>query len=161
MAWGAVSHISNLRSFRWRWPTPTGPSHWIQPDSSGLQFARPGRATRWEMRGGQSGISTAAVTLKPDVDNYYQRGATYQTLDEHALAIADMDQVIELRPGSAIGLSGSRAVAVAPLAISKERRRIRPGLPRSKAGESRAYAALSSRAKNASTRSRIWAASCA
>lgn len=49
------------------------------------------------------GDFNAAVTLKPDVDNYYQRGATYQTLDEHALAIADMDRVIELRPGAPLG----------------------------------------------------------
>jgi tetratricopeptide (TPR) repeat protein len=45
----------------------------------------------------------AAVALEPNVDNHYQRGATYQMLDEHARAIADMDRVIELRPGAPLG----------------------------------------------------------
>jgi len=42
-----------------------------------------------------------AVQLNQNVDNYYQRAATYQILGEHRLAIADLDQVIDLRPGQA------------------------------------------------------------
>ena len=49
------------------------------------------------------GDFNAAVALEPNVDNYYQRGATYQMLDEHARAIADMDRVIELRPSAPLG----------------------------------------------------------
>jgi len=41
---------------------------------------------------------TRAVELAPDTDNYYQRGATYQLLGEHQLAIADLDQVIASVP---------------------------------------------------------------
>ncbi|HEX5430926.1 MAG TPA: tetratricopeptide repeat protein [Bryobacteraceae bacterium] len=35
-----------------------------------------------------------AVQLAPNADNYYQRGATYQELGEHKLAIADFTQTI-------------------------------------------------------------------
>jgi tetratricopeptide (TPR) repeat protein len=41
-----------------------------------------------------------AIELSPDADNYFQRGATYQLLDQHRLAIADMDQVIAFNPDS-------------------------------------------------------------
>ena len=44
-----------------------------------------------------------AVTLAPEADNYYQRGATYQLLGEHRLAIADFSQNIEFHPDSAQG----------------------------------------------------------
>ena len=39
-----------------------------------------------------------AVALDPSADNYYQRGATYQLLGEHPLAIADFTRVIEMIP---------------------------------------------------------------
>ena len=39
-----------------------------------------------------------AVELDPSADNYYQRGTTYQALDEHKLAIADFDLVIKMIP---------------------------------------------------------------
>ena len=41
---------------------------------------------------------TRAIDLAPDEANYFQRAATYQTLGQHALAIADLDQVIVLKP---------------------------------------------------------------
>ncbi len=41
---------------------------------------------------------TRAVELAPDEANYFQRAATYQELGEHALAIADLDQVIAMKP---------------------------------------------------------------
>jgi tetratricopeptide (TPR) repeat protein len=39
-----------------------------------------------------------AVEYEPSADNLYQRGATYQLLGEHRLAIADFDKVIEIIP---------------------------------------------------------------
>ncbi len=39
-----------------------------------------------------------AVELAPTADNLYDRGATYQLLNEHRLAIADFDQVIAIIP---------------------------------------------------------------
>lgn len=39
-----------------------------------------------------------AVDLAPTADNFYERGATYQMLEEHRLAIADFDQVIAIIP---------------------------------------------------------------
>jgi tetratricopeptide (TPR) repeat protein len=39
-----------------------------------------------------------AVELAPDEANYFQRAATYQMLGEHTLALADLDQVIALKP---------------------------------------------------------------
>ena len=42
-----------------------------------------------------------ALQLNQNVDNYYQRAATYQILGEHRLAIADLDQVIRFEPGQA------------------------------------------------------------
>jgi tetratricopeptide (TPR) repeat protein len=39
-----------------------------------------------------------AVQLSPNLDNYFQRGATYQLMGQHKLAIADFDQVIEFSP---------------------------------------------------------------
>jgi tetratricopeptide (TPR) repeat protein len=44
-----------------------------------------------------------AVELEPNEDNYYQRGATYQMLDQHALAIADLNHVIAIRPDASPG----------------------------------------------------------
>jgi len=41
-----------------------------------------------------------AVELSPDSDNYYQRAATYQELDEHRLALDDLDRVIAFNPDS-------------------------------------------------------------
>jgi len=41
-----------------------------------------------------------AVELAPDESNYFQRAATYQLIGEHKMAIADLDQVIALYPGS-------------------------------------------------------------
>jgi tetratricopeptide (TPR) repeat protein len=39
-----------------------------------------------------------AVELEPNEDNYYQRAATYQMLNEHALAITDLNRVVAIRP---------------------------------------------------------------
>jgi tetratricopeptide (TPR) repeat protein len=41
-----------------------------------------------------------AVELSPDAENYYQRAATYQLMDQHQEALADLDQVITFRPES-------------------------------------------------------------
>ena len=39
-----------------------------------------------------------AVELEKSADNYFERGATYQAMGEHRLAIADFDQVIKIIP---------------------------------------------------------------
>lgn len=39
-----------------------------------------------------------AVDLAPTANNFYERGATYQILEEHRLAIADFDKVIAIIP---------------------------------------------------------------
>ena len=39
-----------------------------------------------------------ALELAPDESNYFQRAATYQLLGQHKLALADLDQVITLKP---------------------------------------------------------------
>lgn len=39
-----------------------------------------------------------AVELAPDPSNYFQRAATYQLLGRHKLALADLDEVIALKP---------------------------------------------------------------
>lgn len=39
-----------------------------------------------------------AVELEQSADNYFERGATYQMMGEHRLAIADFDQVIKMIP---------------------------------------------------------------
>ena len=44
---------------------------------------------------------TRAISLKPDLDNYYQRGATYQLLGDHKRAIADFNEAILYSPFSA------------------------------------------------------------
>jgi tetratricopeptide (TPR) repeat protein len=44
-----------------------------------------------------------AVEIAPDESNYFQRGATYQLMGEHRLAITDLDQVIALIPSSPMG----------------------------------------------------------
>ena len=44
-----------------------------------------------------------AVELSPGLDTYFQRATTYQSLGEHAKAIADLDQVISLFPSSPMG----------------------------------------------------------
>ena len=44
-----------------------------------------------------------AVELSPGLDTYFQRATTYQSLGEHAKAIADLDQVIALFPTSPMG----------------------------------------------------------
>jgi len=41
---------------------------------------------------------TKAVQLEPDLDNYFQRAATYQRLGEHQLAIADFSKALEEDP---------------------------------------------------------------
>ncbi|MEO8100014.1 MAG: tetratricopeptide repeat protein [Acidobacteriota bacterium] len=43
---------------------------------------------------------TRAVELRPDMDNLYQRGSTYQELGEHEFAIADFSRVISFSPTS-------------------------------------------------------------
>lgn len=42
-----------------------------------------------------------AVELVPNMDNLYQRGATYQLLEEHERAIEDFSRLISAEPGSA------------------------------------------------------------
>jgi tetratricopeptide (TPR) repeat protein len=44
-----------------------------------------------------------AVELAPGLDTYFQRATTYQSLGDHAKAIADLDQVISLFPTSPMG----------------------------------------------------------
>jgi tetratricopeptide (TPR) repeat protein len=44
-----------------------------------------------------------AVELAPALDTYFQRATTYQSMSEHAKAIADLDQVIALFPTSPMG----------------------------------------------------------
>jgi tetratricopeptide (TPR) repeat protein len=44
-----------------------------------------------------------AIHLAPNETDYYERGATYQMLGEHRLAIADFTQVIAFRPDAAAG----------------------------------------------------------
>jgi tetratricopeptide (TPR) repeat protein len=44
-----------------------------------------------------------AVELAPDESSYFQRAATYQMLGEHTLALADLDQVIALKPDGSQG----------------------------------------------------------
>jgi len=39
-----------------------------------------------------------AVELAPNQGNYFQRAATYQALGKHKLALADLDEVIALKP---------------------------------------------------------------
>ena len=55
-----------------------------------------------------------AVELEPSQANYFQRAATYQALGQHKRALADLDEVIALRP------DGSQAY----FARSKSRRAI-------------------------------------
>ena len=42
-----------------------------------------------------------ALELEENLDNYFQRGATYQALGQHRQAIADLDQAIHFSPYSA------------------------------------------------------------
>lgn len=44
-----------------------------------------------------------AVELSPDLNNYFQRAATYQLLGEHGMAIADLNQMIAFYPTSPMG----------------------------------------------------------
>jgi tetratricopeptide (TPR) repeat protein len=44
-----------------------------------------------------------AVELAPGVGTYFQRASAYQSVGEHRLAIADLDQVILRLPGSPVG----------------------------------------------------------
>ena len=41
---------------------------------------------------------TKAVELEPNLDNYFQRAATYQQIGEHQLAIADFGKALEEDP---------------------------------------------------------------
>jgi tetratricopeptide (TPR) repeat protein len=42
-----------------------------------------------------------AVELAPNLDNYFQRAATYQMLNDHARAVADFDEALLLSPDQA------------------------------------------------------------
>lgn len=44
-----------------------------------------------------------AVELAPGLDTYFQRATTYQSLGDHAKALADLDQVVYLFPTSPMG----------------------------------------------------------
>ena len=46
---------------------------------------------------------TKAVDLNPSMDNLFQRGSTYQSLNQHQPAVADFTRVIALDPTSAQG----------------------------------------------------------
>jgi tetratricopeptide (TPR) repeat protein len=39
-----------------------------------------------------------AVALAPDLDNYFQRAATYQLINDHAHALADFDEALNISP---------------------------------------------------------------
>ncbi len=41
---------------------------------------------------------TRAVEFDGSLDNYFQRAATYQQLNQHELALADLDRVVEMAP---------------------------------------------------------------
>lgn len=44
-----------------------------------------------------------AVELAPGLDSYFQRATTYQSMEDHRKAIADLDQVVSLFPSSPMG----------------------------------------------------------
>ena len=44
-----------------------------------------------------------AVELNPGLDTYFQRATTYQSMGDHAKALADLDQVVSLFPTSPMG----------------------------------------------------------
>jgi tetratricopeptide (TPR) repeat protein len=65
----------------------------------GLAYSLRGIAVRQSGNPRQSLADfTRAIELAPDQATYFQRAATYQILGEHALAIADLDQVIAMKP---------------------------------------------------------------
>lgn len=73
-----------------------------------------------------------AVELSPDVDNFFQRAATYQELGEHQRAIADLNEVIARKPDEApayLARSESRRAAGDLKGAEQDRRegRIREG----------------------------------
>jgi tetratricopeptide (TPR) repeat protein len=41
-----------------------------------------------------------AVLLSPDIDNFFQRGATFRALNQYEKAVADFDQAVYLFPGN-------------------------------------------------------------
>ena len=41
---------------------------------------------------------TRAVELEPSLDNFIQRAITYQMLNQHALAVGDLDRAVEIAP---------------------------------------------------------------
>lgn len=44
-----------------------------------------------------------AVELAPGLDTFFQRASSYQAMGQHAMALADLDRVIELFPTSPMG----------------------------------------------------------
>jgi tetratricopeptide (TPR) repeat protein len=44
-----------------------------------------------------------AVELAPGLDTYFQRATTYQSMGDHAKALADLDEVVSLFPASPMG----------------------------------------------------------
>jgi len=44
-----------------------------------------------------------AVSMAPNAANYFDRGATYQMLGEHRLAIADFTEIIDFQPDASVG----------------------------------------------------------
>ena len=59
------------------------------------------RATATRAKGDPAGSLadfTRSVELDGNIDNYFQRAATYQLLNQHQAAIADLDHVVEFAP---------------------------------------------------------------
>jgi tetratricopeptide (TPR) repeat protein len=102
---------------------PSDPTAWIERGSAYLELnnyraatsdasqaigLNPNQAAAYNLRGSalrKSGDAkkaledfNRAVELSPTADNLYQRGATYQLVGEHRLAIKDFDQVIAIIP---------------------------------------------------------------
>ena len=102
---------------------PTDPEAWVERGAAYLELnnyraaiadaakaiaVNPVQASAYTLRGAairKSGDPkkaledfNRAVELSPIANNFYERGATYQLLGEHKLAIADFDKVIAIIP---------------------------------------------------------------
>jgi tetratricopeptide (TPR) repeat protein len=102
---------------------PADPTGWVERGAAYLELnnfqaaisdathaiqADPKKAAAYNLRGAAYRKSSdpkkalddfnKAVELDPSADNYFQRGATYQVLGEHRLAIADFTEVVKRIP---------------------------------------------------------------